>query len=219
MHKIKNSIHIQTAFMIILLHLISNVNFNSMDITELLNGPLGNQMIEGVKGQLGIDDAKAKSAVSSAVPVLISALNNNVKGGGGESLLNALNKHDGSILDNIGGFLNGGDFSDGAGILSHVLGDKQSKVENALGVSSGLSSSQISKVLMILAPIVMGYLGKQKQQSNVDSGGLGDLLGGLLGGGQSDMLENILNQGSKKSGGGLMDIGSKILGGLFGGKK
>ena len=221
MHKIKNSIHNQTAFTIILLNLISNVNFYKMDLSELLQGPLGNQMIEGVKGQLGIDTEKAKSAVSSAVPVLVSALNNNVKGGGAESLLNALNKHDGSILDNLSGFLDGGDFSDGAGILSHVLGDNQSKVENALGVSSGLSSSQISKMLMILAPIVMGYLGKQRQKSNVDSGGLGDLLGGLLGGGgQSDLLESILNSGGKKSsGGGLMDIGSKILGGLFGGKK
>ena len=34
---------------------------------------------------------------------------------------------------------------------------------------------------MMLAPIIMGYLGRQKQQQGVGADGLGGLLGGLLG--------------------------------------
>lgn len=191
-----------------------------MDLTDLLQGALGNQMVEGIKGQLGIDESQAKSAVSAAIPVLMSALNKNVQEGGGASLLNALNKHDGSILENLGGFLSSPDLSDGAGILSHVLGGKQSQVENSIGKSSGLSSAQIGKILMILAPIVMGYLGNQKKKSGLDEGGLGDLLGSLTSGSGGsvgmDILEQVLSSGNKSSGGGPM---GKILGGLFGGKK
>ena len=38
-------------------------------------------------------------------------------------------------------------------------------------------------VLKVAAPIVMGFLGKQKRQKNIqDSNGIRDLLGNLLGG-------------------------------------
>lgn len=52
----------------------------------------------------------------------------------------------------------------------------------------------------MLAPIVMAYLGKEKRQTITGEGGLGDLLGGLLGG----SLQS-------SSGGGIMDIISAAL--------
>ena len=66
------------------------------------------------------------------------------------------------------------------------------------------------------------YIGKQKQSSGVTSGGLGDLLGGILGNaneqaqGQStnpinDILGSVL--GGQQSGGGLGDILGSVLGG------
>jgi hypothetical protein len=60
---------------------------------------------------------------------------------------------------------------------------------------------QVAQILMMLAPIVMGYLGKQKQEQGVDAGGLGGLLGGLLGGGAT--------QGA--SAGGLSGMAGSIL--------
>ena len=47
----------------------------------------------------------------------------------------------------------------------------------------------------------MAYLGKEKRQSNTNAGGLEDLLGGLLGGGQSQ----------RRGGGGLMDMVGGLL--------
>lgn len=197
-----------------------------MDLSGLLQGQVGNQLIEGVMSQLGVGEGQAKSAVSAAIPVLMTALNKNAQGGGADSLFNALAKHDGSILDNIGGFLNGGNFSDGAGILSHVLGGSQANVENSLSKSSGLSTAQIGKVLMMVAPIVMGYLGRQKQQQSLDSNGLGSLLGGLIGDAKSSnnsemsMIEKMLDQnGDGSIMDDVMNLGSKFLGGLFGGSK
>jgi hypothetical protein len=40
----------------------------------------------------------------------------------------------------------------------------------------------VAQILMMLAPIVMGYLGRKKQEQGVGADGLGGLLGGLLGG-------------------------------------
>lgn len=199
-----------------------------MDITNLLQGPMGQQLINGVTSQLGIGEDKAQSAISLAVPVLFTALNQNAQKGDADNIAKALAKHDGSILDNLGGFFTGGNFADGAGILGHVLGGKQAGVEKAIGAKSGLDASQVSKLLMILAPIVMGYLGKQKAQSQ-GGGGITDLLGGILGGAapkgkETSVFEQILGGAAGGGGDDLMGsvmkgLGGKILGGLLGGKK
>lgn len=194
-----------------------------MDISNLLQGAMGQQMVSGVMNQLGIKNEQAQMAISAAIPFLLTALNKNAAAGDAQNINKALEtKHDGSILDNLGGFLSSGNFSDGAGILGHVLGGKQPQVENAIGQSSGLNSAQVSQVLAMLAPIVMGYLGKQKNEQGLDAGGLTSLLGGMVGGAaqtnQREMstIEKLLDQdGDGNAMDDVMDLGSKLLGGFF----
>ena len=196
-----------------------------MDISNLLQGPMGQQLVSGVVNQLGIKNEQAQMAISTAVPVLLSALNKNANNGDAQNISNALERHDGSILDNLSGFLSGGNFSDGASILGHVLGNKQSQVQNAIGQSSGLNSSQTSQLMAMLAPVVMGYLGRQKTQQGVDAGGLSSLLSGVLGGAaqnnhkEMSMIEKLLDQnGDGSVMDDAMDLGSKLLGSFFGKK-
>jgi len=193
-----------------------------MDISSLLQGPMGQQIVNGVVEKLGVNNDQAKVAISTAVPLLLTALNKNANSGDAQNIARALERdHDGSILDNLGAFFQGGNFSDGLGILSHVLGGKQPQVENAIGKSTGLSSSQISQILAMVAPIVMGYLGKQKQQNGLDANGLSTLLGGLVGNvtqnNQREMstIEKLLDRDGDGS---VIDDAMDFLGGLFGKK-
>ena len=159
---------------------------------------------------------------------------------GAAGLFNALSsKHTGGLLDNLGGFFGGGvddsDMQDGTGILGHILGGKESKVENAIGSKLGIDAGTIGKILKIAAPIVLNYLGKQKQESGVTSSeGIGGMLSGLLGGDdnankQQSMVESLLDQDNDGSvlddiAGMVLNSGSKdneggiggMLGGLFG---
>lgn len=201
-----------------------------MDLTTLLQTTMNDETLSGIANHLGIENEQAQSAIAIAVPLLVAALNNNAKKGDIDNISLALNKHDGSILDNVQGFLSGGNFSDGVGILEHIFGGNQPKVENAVSQSSGLDMGQTIKLLAMLAPIVMGFLGKQKNRGALSSsGGLSSILEGIVGGipktnqgtsGGIDMniIDVLLNQDGKKDEGGLMDIGGKILGGLFGKK-
>ncbi len=207
-------------------------------ILDLLNSDLGKTIISGVSGSTGTDQNKTSSVLTMALPVLMKAMQRNASTPqGAEGLMSALSgKHDGSILDNLGGLFGGGvddDVkTDGDKILGHVLGQKRQGVEQVIGQKSGLDASSVGNILKVAAPILMGVLGKQTRQNNVSSSnGIGDLLGGLLGGNsakqEQSFLESILDAdgdgsvvddvagmvlgGSKKKGG----LGG-LLGGLFG---
>ena len=210
-------------------------------ILDLLNSDLGKTIISGVAGQTGQDKSKTGSVLTMALPVLMQAMKRNASTPqGAEGLLGALNgsKHDGSILDNLGGLFGGGVDSnvldEGGKILGHVLGGKQQHVENALGAKAGMDAGSVAQILKVAAPILMGVLGKQSKQQNVsNSSGIEGLLGGLLGGNspqqEQSFLESILDAdgdgsviddvagmvlgGDKKKSG----LGG-LLGGLFGGK-
>ncbi|MDD7887386.1 DUF937 domain-containing protein [Flavivirga sp. 57AJ16] len=209
-------------------------------ILDLLNSDLGKTIINGVAGQTGQDENKTENVLTMALPVLMQAMKRNTKTPqGAEGLLSALNgKHDGSILDNLGGLFDGGVDSnvtdDGGKILGHILGGKQQHVENALSQKSGIDAASVAQILKVAAPLLMGILGKKSRQQNVNtSSGIEELLGGLLSGNspqqEQSFLESILDAdgdgsviddvagmvlgGNKKKSG----LGG-LLGGLFGGK-
>ncbi len=206
-------------------------------ILELLNGPMGKQVIEGIAGQTGNSEDKTANVLSMAMPILMGAMKKNASTTqGAEGLMNALNsKHNGSILDNLGSVFQGGVdqslMNDGSGILGHLLGNKQSLVENTLSKQSGLNTSSVAEILKIAAPILMGFLGKQKSQNNLnDPNELSSLLGSILGGqpqqnqslitslldsdGDGSVLDDVAEMvlGNTKKKGGL----GGMLGGLFG---
>ena len=52
------------------------------------------------------------------------------------------------------------------------------RVEAGLGQATGLKSDQVGKLLTMLAPVLLGTLGKAQKQQGLDSGALAGLLGG-----------------------------------------
>lgn len=210
-------------------------------LMDLLNSDLGKQIISGVSGKVGTSEGETSSVLASVLPSLVGGMMNNASTQEGQSgLLGALlgGKHDGSILDNLSGFLGGDDHSDGASILGHVLGGNQENVQNQVSQSTGVSSDKIAMIMKIAAPILMGYLAKQAQGSGLNnsgatsnSGGLTDILGGLLGTGaqqqapvSSSMGGSILTSMLDQDGDGQLGLGDAVaaatkkggLGGLLG---
>lgn len=162
-------------------------------------------------GQLGTDPNTATDAARKALPALLGGLSSNVAAGGGDALGAALQKdHDGSLLDGPDP-LGAVDVQDGQKILGHIFGDQQGQVVDQLGATSGAGSSIFAKLLPMLAPMVLSWVGKRlmtgmagqaTSSAGAQEGGLGDVLGQMAGGSSSG--------GS----GGMADI----LGGLLGGE-
>lgn len=199
-------------------------------ILDLLNSDMGRQIINGVSSETNQSSDKTAQVIQMALPVLMGALKRNASSPeGAAGLMGALNgKHDGSILDNLGGLFSGGVDQnvkqDGMGILKHVLGNSQGNVANALSQKSGLDTNAVMNILQVAAPIVLGYLGKQKNQNKVQSpDALSGLLGGLMGGANSNqnnqqsLIESLLD--GDGDGSIMDDIAGMVLGGGNNSKK
>ncbi|MDR6516626.1 DUF937 domain-containing protein [Chryseobacterium camelliae] len=176
-----------------------------MGLIDLLIGNTGTQVADQAENKFGINRNQVLALLAVAAPLIISYLRKKSEDNKeAEALNNALDKdHDGSILDDPSQLETRQ--AEGGSILNHIFGNDKQNVENQLSQNTGISIDKIGPILAMLAPVIMGYIGKEKQQNNVGSGGLGDLLGGILG--------NASNQAQSQQSSPLNDILGKVLGG------
>ena len=193
-------------------------------VLDDLRSRLSGDTVNDISRRIGADPAQTKQAIDAALPMLLAALGKEAADPErGDGLKQAIREdHDGSVVDNLGAYLSGqmsGRATNGNGILDHVLGERREPAVQALSSRSGLDFGTIASLLPLLAPIVMGMLGKKERggglslDSITDALGLdtpraankqpdlGDLLGSVLGGGSGSA-----------QGGGIGDV----LGSIFG---
>lgn len=178
--------------------------------------------IDKIAGRLGVDPGKANSAISAGLPAILAGLAKNTeRPDGAAALSNALEKdHDGSVLDDDQ-YVEHYEAQKGEKILGHVFGEKTGAVESQVSALGGLDMAKGAELMKLLAPLVMGYLGKEKSSGNLDIGSLSKILqgggngggGGMqLPGGLGDILGGLAGAGA----GGGSKAKSGGLGGMFG---
>jgi hypothetical protein len=189
-----------------------------------------------IASKLGVDEGEVNSAIKTLVPALVGGIQQNVQAGDIDS-----SKLESDVAQQgASGLLDGGvsvdqvDPKAGDQFVARIFGGNDSNaVASALAGSGAGGGDLIKKLLPILAPIVLAYIGKQLTQKSAapagggatqaqaaPSGGLGEVLGSILGGGGGGGGNNPLGSilGSVLGGNQGNAIG-EILGGLLGGKK
>ena len=202
-----------------------------MDLMSLLQGHLTPEIINQMSQETGAAPEQTATAAEGVLSTLLGGLAKNAQGGGADGLLSALDRdHDGSILNDVMGLISGGGQAttpsamNGAGILSHVLGDQAGGAAEMISKATGVNENGVLGMMVKLAPLVMGVLGQQKQQQGLDASGLASLLGGSVQQQSSNPLMQMATQFLDKNGDGSMVddimgmVGSKLMGGLFGKK-
>lgn len=170
-------------------------------LEDLLGQQQGSQAVDQISQQVGAQPSVVNSAIQMALPMILNQMANNAASPqGAQDLNNALERDHsgGGILDNLGGLgslIFGGQQQQAAppppqansgGILDHIFGNRQGQVAEQVSNNTGLGTGQVAQILMFLAPIVMGYLGRQKQQNNMNA----DDLSGWLGGQQQQIQQS-----------------------------
>lgn len=193
-------------------------------LIDMLTSSLDDNAVATIGQKLGKDSATTKSAIQSALPMLLGALQKSTQQDNGEGLAKAVaQKHDGRVLDNVAGFLSQDDGKDGAGILRHILGSKQGVAEAALQSAAGVDKSQAESLLKRLAPLVLGAVGKARAGSTTQASDLTQMLNRetqdieARSPGVMSALSGMLDADGDGDTdlGDLLKLGSGKLGGLF----
>ena len=185
-----------------------------------LNALLDLIPVGDIAKQLGIDEDVAEAAVKQVLPGLVGGLAANAKRDdkSAEMLTNTLKHHNKGIAKSVKDV----DTADGEKIVKNVFGANTDAVATKLAgasTKSDVTGDIIKQVLPIVAPIVLSWLASQFLGGKTDStpaaapaaapepepassGGIGDLLGGLLSSPQGqqiagDLLGGLLGAGKK----------------------
>ena len=181
-------------------------------ITNIITQQLGGSASRTIAQRFGISETTANTAIQMGVPLILAALARNAsQPQEAQNLHQAVaTDHDGSIFDNLPGYLQNPQSVNGAGILGHVFGSQKPAIENNLAQATGIDQSSAGGLLETLAPLVMGSLGKAQQQNGLDASGLSDLLNNQQQQAQANapgamgMLSSLLDQ--NKDGSSMDDL-------------
>jgi hypothetical protein len=153
-----------------------------MDLIRLIMERLSPQLIGQIASALGLDRAATEKAISAAVPALLSALVGLVsKPDGATRLATTLQQQDPDQVERAASTVGSGDqqavIDQGNNSLASLFGnDALGSLTSALGRFAGTGEGQAKSLLGLVAPLVLGVLGRQQKTSGLDATGLADLL-------------------------------------------
>ncbi len=171
----------------------------------------GGTAVEMIAGRFGISPSQSKSAIEALAPMIAGGFKNQAAQSGGiENLIGGLLKQDHvAIGDNPEELARPGTTAAGNEILGAIFGSKEVSREVAAtaATQTGISPDLLKQILPVLATMAAGAMASKANQ-----GGLGQLIGAAVGGGNNNMIGNILgsvmggNSGANNALGGLASM-------------
>ena len=192
------------------------------DFLSDLMGQLGGGATDKISSTLGIDPNILTQAIPVIAPMILGGLKNQSENNGGQERVDhILNKYgDPGVLDNVDSHVEqmaGKDNFDSN--LGGLLGNSGSQVTDVLTKKFNLDSGTAAKIIPMVAPLILAYLTKSRNNNPQGSTGFASFLDQN---GDGSVVDDVVGFFSNKqsgtnqgSGGGLMEM----LGGLLGGQK
>jgi hypothetical protein len=185
-----------------------------MNIFELINNP---DTLNKLGQSVGAEPSQVQQLAQLGMPALLQALGRNAGSSEGAAALSgALDQHQDDNVEDVDGFLNTVDTDEGSKMLEHIFSGNNERVQNNLARQTGLETGQVSGLLAQLAPLLLGALGQQKKQQNLDEAGIPGLLSGVMGqSGNSGLMGMVTKLLDSDHDGEVMDDVGKYLGGFL----
>jgi len=149
-----------------------------MDLKSILGSVMQNKMSQVIADKTGMSTAQVNSAIAVGLPMILAGMAKNASANeGAESLNKALDKHvNSSVVDDPSELASDSTAQDGNKIINHVFGSNSGDIMDTIASKIGTDKQSIQRLMVILAPIAMAYLARQKKQDNLDAAGVKDTL-------------------------------------------
>ncbi len=181
---------------------------------------LGPEVTDQLSANLGIEKNAAQQILPQIAPMILGGLKRQKDNYGGEARVDhILNKYgSANVLDNIGDFFSSQVQNQTADPrLGGLLGDSGVQASNMLSKKFNLDGGTAMKIIPMLAPIILGFLSKTRDQGGAGSAGIASILDRDGDGSILDDVAGFFLQGStgrsRMGGGGLL---GGLLGSLLG---
>lgn len=136
-----------------------------MDVTTLMKLVGSTGSTDTISRMTGMSAEQVSSVLTNVMPMLLQGAGNQANDAAtAESFSNALETHGAADTSDLSRFLGGVDLADGAKIVSHLLGGKQEASVQEAAKASGVSAKDVTKVLTLVAPLLLTILGQQKKK-------------------------------------------------------
>ncbi len=141
----------------------------SINLIDIVKQQLTSSVLDKVASLLGEDKHAINSGIGASLPAVLGGMANKATDiNGAQSLLTSMasGNHDGSIFDSLGSLLGGGSatqglMNSGSTLTNSLFGNKMSGIIDFIASHAGIKSSSASSLMSMVAPLLMGSIGKQ----------------------------------------------------------
>lgn len=155
-----------------------------MNLLNLLKYQLGSNLTGQLSNFLGEKPELVQSALDATLPSILSVfVRKAADKTGGNEIMDTIKhgNHDGSMLNYLTGLFSGGSstnslMSSGDILANKFLGNKKSVLADAIINFSGIKKDAANSLVKIAMPLILGVIGKQVKNQNMDVNGLMNLL-------------------------------------------
>ena len=159
----------------------------SINLLKMLQDQMGSSVVDQASKFLGESSANTSSGIAALLPSLLGGVIGKASTESGASgLLDMITKgnHHGGIMDSMGSMFSGGsstsNLMNAGSLLTSSLfgGSKLGSVLDVVTSVTGMRRSSSSSLMNLLAPVVMGMIGKQVKTGGLNASGLMNMLMG-----------------------------------------
>ncbi|MBC7406859.1 MAG: DUF937 domain-containing protein [Arcicella sp.] len=155
-----------------------------MNLFEELKELLAGEVASKTANILGEKEEKVVTAIEGLIPTFVGGLMKRAANeAGATTLMNVVKKgnHDGSIIEQLDNLLKNkenfaGFVERGNSVVSMLLPDKKSSIVAMISQFAGVRNSSATALLSVVAPLVVGKLGKLVDSQGLDKTGLANII-------------------------------------------
>ncbi|MBC7539445.1 MAG: DUF937 domain-containing protein [Bacteriovorax sp.] len=127
------------------------------------------KIVHKISDVIGQSEEKTKTGLMSTVPTFVSGMiDKGTTPDGAATLVDMVNTHNYESITTP----DENKLSDGNEVVDKIFGSNLNNIVSKLVASTGLSTPDISKMLGLVAPVIMGVLGSKVKSEKLSSSGL-----------------------------------------------